>query len=56
MVLLDAGADPNSKSHDGNTPTTVAAIKGNNDVLALLAKHPKIDLSAQVACHYSYGV
>jgi len=47
-VLLDAGADPNSKSHDGNTAITIAAIKGNIDVLAVLAKHPKLDLSAQV--------
>ena len=47
-MLLDAGADPNSQAQDGNTALTIAALKGSNNVLTLLANHPKIDLSAQV--------
>ena len=47
-MLLDAGADPNSKGRDDNTAVTIAALKGSNNLLTFLANHPKIDLSAQV--------
>lgn len=52
-MLLDAGADLNSQAQaqDGNTALTIAALKGSNNVLTLLANHPKIDLSAQVYIH-----
>jgi len=47
-LLLDAGANPNSKSHNGATPLTVAARGGNPGVLAALASHPDTKLNSQV--------
>ena len=48
-VLLNAGADPNSKSHSEQTPLILAALKGNMKVLAVLLHCPSIKLSEQVS-------
>ena len=48
-VLLNAGADPNSKSHSEQTPLILAAFKGNMKVLAVLLRCPSIKLSEQVS-------
>lgn len=47
-ILLNAGADPNSKAHNEHTPLILAAIKGNMKVLAVLLHAPTIKLSEQV--------
>ena len=46
--LLKAGCDPNSKSHDEQTPLIVAALKGHNKVLTVLLRWPGTRLSEQV--------
>lgn len=50
-LLLDAGANANSKTPVGMTPLFVAIARGAIDVLKVLVNHPTIDLSAQVSIH-----
>ena len=48
-LLIDAGANVNSKNHKGATPLIIAAVKGHYSVLRILANHPNILLCDQVA-------
>lgn len=55
-VLVDAGADVNSRSIKEDTPLMVAAAVGHYPVLKYLLQHPQIDLCAQVQHqHYSWN-
>ena len=47
-MLVDAGANVNSKNHKEATPMIIAAVKGHISVLRVLADDPKIDLQCQV--------
>lgn len=47
-LLIEAGADINAKNHKGASPIIIAAVKGNQSVLRLLANNPNIKLNDQV--------
>ena len=47
-LLMDAGANVNSRNQKGATPLIIAAVKGHYSVLRLLASHPSILLHEQV--------
>eukprot|EP00731_Ephydatia_muelleri_P014626 Em0008g346a len=46
-LLIEAGADINSKNHKGASPIIIAAVKGNQSVLRLLATNTNIKLNDQ---------
>lgn len=48
QLLINAGANLNSKNHRDATPMIIAAVKGHTSVLRILANHPDIDLTTQV--------
>ena len=48
-VLVDAGAILNSTNSRGATPLIIAAVKGSNSVLKVLAALPNIKLHEQVS-------
>ena len=50
-LLMDVGANVNSKNLKGATPLIIAAVKGHYSVLRLLASHPSIHLHEQVRYH-----
>ena len=47
-ILIDAGADVNSKNSKGASPLIIAAVKGHYSVLRKPANHPNIKLHEQV--------
>jgi ankyrin repeat protein len=47
-ILLEAGADPNPRQHEGFTPLLEAAQHGNADLVELLLEHVA-DASATLA-------
>ena len=47
-VLLDAGADVNTKNWDGLTPLALATFLGHYDVVELIITHPKVQVNVQV--------
>ncbi|XP_029911322.1 ankyrin repeat domain-containing protein SOWAHC isoform X2 [Myripristis murdjan] len=56
-LVVDAGADVNTKSHGGYTPLHIAALHGHRHILDLLigtygAKENLRDYSGHLACHY----
>lgn len=52
-LLIDVGANVNSKNLKGATPLVIAAVKGHYSVLRLLVNHPSIQLHEQV--RYRFG-
>ena len=48
-ILINAGADVNSKNTKGATPLIIAAVKGHYSVLRKLADHTHIKLHDQVS-------
>lgn len=48
-ILLKAGCDPNSKSHNDHTSLIIAASKGHIKILNVLLKWPTTKLSEQVS-------
>ena len=48
QLLVNANADVNSKNNKGATPLIIAAVKGHQSVLRILANHPNIKLHEQV--------
>ena len=52
-LLLDAGADVNSKNAKDNTPLMVAAALGHYSVLRFLIDQPNINVNAQVQHDYT---
>ncbi|XP_064385276.1 E3 ubiquitin-protein ligase mind-bomb-like isoform X1 [Halichondria panicea] len=46
-ILIDAGADVNSKNSKGASPLIIAAVKGHYSVLRKPANHPNIKLHEQ---------
>lgn len=56
-LVVNAGADVNTKSHGGYTPLHIAALHGHQHILDLLigtygAKENLRDYSGHLACHY----
>ncbi|XP_040913463.1 ankyrin repeat domain-containing protein SOWAHA [Toxotes jaculatrix] len=56
-LVVNAGADVNTKSHGGYTPLHIAALHGHQRILDLLigtygAKENLRDYSGHLACHY----
>ena len=47
-LLIDRGAKVNPTNDKGATPLIIAAIKGHQSVLRILANHPQIKLHEQV--------
>ena len=47
-LLIEAGADVNGKNHKGTSAIIIAAVKGNQSVLRILASNPNIRLNDQV--------
>lgn len=47
-ILLDAGADVNSKDWNGVTPLAVAAALGHYNVMELVINHPGVRIDVQV--------
>ena len=51
-VLLDAGADMNTRNHKRNiTPVMIAGAVGHFSLLKLMASHPSADVNVQVYTH-----
>lgn len=48
LLLLDGGADPNTKGIDGFTPVLKAMFGGDIRALKVLVKHPKTDIYQEV--------
>ena len=55
-MLLNAGADPNTKSNGDHTPLILAAVKSSLKVLPVLLKCPNIRLYEQVVRGVARGV
>ena len=47
-VLLDAGADVNTKDWDEETTLAVASALGHYNVLEVIVAHPKVQVNVQV--------
>lgn len=47
-ILLDAGADVNSRDSRGVTALSIAAAVGHQDIMKVLAFYPGVDVNVQV--------
>jgi len=47
-LLLDGGADVNTKNWEGQTPLALASALGHYNVLELIVTHPKVQVNVQV--------
>ena len=57
-LLIDSGANVNSKNGKGATPLIIAAVKGHYSVLRILTNHPDIKLHEQVhrVCNFTHNL
>ena len=46
-ALLQAGADPSIKDRKGSTPLHFAARRGNDEIVKVLLKHPKVKIDVR---------
>ena len=49
-MLIEGGADVNARDEDGDAPLNVAAIRGNVDIIRLLASYKQCDVNVQGSC------